>query len=869
MPKYRQNRHSRRIRRIRQKSRFVGTPASSSIALWRNFAKITILAEFAGFAKISASSVPLSRAQSLFGKILPKSPFSPNSPDSSKSPLRRYPIWSSITPWRNFSKIAILAEFAGFARIAASSVPLSRAQSLFGKISPKSPFSPHSPDSSQSPLRRYPYLELNRSLAKFRQNRHSRRIRRIRQNRRFVGTPISSSIALWRNFAKIAILAEFAGFAKIAASSVPLSRAQSLFGKISPKSPFSPNSPDSSKSPLRRYPYLELNRSLAKYRQNRHSRRICRIRQNRRFVGTPMWSSIVLWQNFAKIAILAEFAGFAKIAASSVPLSRAQSLFGKISPKSPFPPNSPDSSKSPLRRYPYLELNRSLAKFLQNRHSRQIRRIRQNRRFVGTPISSSIALCKISPKSPFSPNSPDSSKSPLRRYPYLELNHSLAKFRQNRHSRRIRRIRHNRRFVGTPISSSIAPWRNFAKIAILAEFTGFAKIAASSVSPSRAQSLFGKISPKSPFSPNSPDSPKSPLRRYPYLELNRSLAKFRQNHHSRRIRRIRQNRRFVGTPIWSSIAPWRNIAKIAILAEFAGFAKIAASSVPLSGAQSLFGKISPKSPFSPNSPDSPKSPLRRYPYLELNRSLAKYRQNRHSRRIRRIRQNRRFVGTPIWSSIVLWQNFAKIAILAEFAGFAKIATSSVPLSRAQSLLGKISPKSPFSPNSPDSSKSPLRRYPYLKLNRSLAKFRQNRHSRRIRQNRRFVGTPISSSIALWRNIAKIAILAEFAGFAKIAASSVPLSGAQALFGKISPKSPFSLNSPDSPKSPLRRYPYLELNCSLAKYRQNCHSRRIRRIRFDLWRNFVKIAKFAIACISGHISLGSRCCIVLDMREPVD
>ena len=134
------------------------------------------------------------------------------------------------------------------------------------------------------------------------------------------------------------------------------------------------------------------------------------------------------------------------------------------------------------------------------------------------------------------------------------------------------------------------------------------------------------------------------------------------------------------------------------------------------------------------------------------------------------------------------------------------------------------------------------------------KFRQNRHSRRIRwirRNRRFVGTPISSSIALWPNFAKIAILAEFTGFAKIAASSVPLSRAQSLFGEISPKSPFS---PDLPKSPLRRYPYLELNRSLAKFRQNRHSRQIRRIRFDLWRNFVKIAKFAVVCISGHISL---------------
>ena len=490
------------------------------------------------------------------------------------------------------------------------------------------------------------------------------------------------------------------------------------------------------------------------------------------------------------------------------------------------------------------------------------------------------------PKSPFSPNSQDSPKSPLRQYPYLELNHSLARYRQNCHSRRIRQ---NRSFVGTPISSSITLWQNFAKIAILAEFAGFAKIAASSVPLSRAESLFGKILPKSPFSPNSQDSPKSPLRQYPYLELNHSLARYRQNCHSRQIRRIRQNRRFVGTPISSSITLWQNFAKIAKIAILAKFAKIAASSVPLSRAQSLFGKILPKSSFSPNSPDSPKSPLRPYPYLELNHSLAKYRQNCHSRQIRRIRQNRRFVGTPISSSITLWQNFAKIAILAEFAGFAKIrrfvgtpisssitlwrniakiailaefagfagfakiAASSVPLSRAQSLFGEISPKSPFSPNSPDSSKSPLRRYNYLELNHSLAKFRQNRHSRPIRQNRRFVGTPISSSITLWRNNAKIAILAEFSGFVIIAASSVPLSRAQSLLGEISPKSPFSPNSPDSPKSPLRLYPYLELNRSLAKFRQNRHSRLIRRIQFDLWRNFVKIAKFAIACISGHIS----------------
>ena len=250
----RQNRHSRRIRRIRQNRRFVGTPILSSIDLRQNFVKIAILAEFTGFVKIAALSVPLSRAQSIFGKISSISPFSPNSPDSSKSPLCRYPNLDLNRSLAKSVKIAILAKFAGFVKIAASSVPLSRAQSLFGKISSKSPFLPNSPDSSKSPLCRYPHLELNRSLAKS---------------------------------VKIAILAKFAGFVKIAASSVPLSRAQSLFGKISSKSLFSPNSPDSSKSPLCRCPYLELNRSSAKFCQNRHSRRIRRIRQNRRFVGTP------------------------------------------------------------------------------------------------------------------------------------------------------------------------------------------------------------------------------------------------------------------------------------------------------------------------------------------------------------------------------------------------------------------------------------------------------------------------------------------------------------------------------------------------------------------------------------------------------
>ena len=200
-----------------------------------------------------------------------------------------------------------------------------------------------------------------------------RSISRIRQNRCFDGTPISNSIALC---------------------------------KILSKSPFSP---DSSKSPLRRYPYLELNRSLVKFLQIRHSCRIRRNRRNCRFVSTPFSSSIALRRNFVKIAILIL---------------------------------SPDSSKSPLCLYPYLELNRSSAKF---RHYRQIHRICQNRHFVGTPISSSIALRRNSSKSPFSPNLPDSSKSPLRWYPHLELNHSMAKF---------------------------------VKIAILVEIAGFIKISA-------------------------------------------------------------------------------------------------------------------------------------------------------------------------------------------------------------------------------------------------------------------------------------------------------------------------------------------------------------------------------------------------------
>ena len=82
------------------------------------------------------------------------------------------------------------------------------------------------------------------------------------------------------------------------------------------------------------------------------------------------------------------------------------------------------------------------AKFRQIRHSCRIRRIRQNRHFVGTLLSSSFALIsifgEISSNSSFSPNSPDSSKSLLCRYPSLEL-----------------------------IRSNLDFWRNFVKFAIL------------------------------------------------------------------------------------------------------------------------------------------------------------------------------------------------------------------------------------------------------------------------------------------------------------------------------------------------------------------------------------------------------------------
>ena len=58
--------------------------------------------------------------------------------------------------------------------------------------------------------------------------------------------------------------------------------------------------------------------------------RIRRIHQNCCFDSTPLLTSFALWQNFVKFVILA---------ASSVPLSQAHSLFGETSSKLPFPSN--------------------------------------------------------------------------------------------------------------------------------------------------------------------------------------------------------------------------------------------------------------------------------------------------------------------------------------------------------------------------------------------------------------------------------------------------------------------------------------------------------------------------------------------------
>ena len=62
---------------------------------------------------------------------------------------------------------------------------------------------------------------------------------------------------------------------------------------------------------------------------------------------------------------------------------------------------------------------------------------------------------------------------------------------------------------------------------------------------------------------------------------------------------------------------------------------------------------------------------------------------------------------------------------------------------------------------------------------------------------------------------------------------------------IQTKRRFSPSSLDTSESLLRRYPSLELNRSSAKFRQICHFPS----NIDLWRSFVKISKFAIACVS--------------------
>ena len=82
--------HSHQIHQI---CCFVGTPLLSSFALWRNFIKFAMLAEF---VKIAALSEPLCPAQSLFGKLLSSSPFSANLTDSSKSQLGWYPSPSQL-----------------------------------------------------------------------------------------------------------------------------------------------------------------------------------------------------------------------------------------------------------------------------------------------------------------------------------------------------------------------------------------------------------------------------------------------------------------------------------------------------------------------------------------------------------------------------------------------------------------------------------------------------------------------------------------------------------------------------------------------------------------------------------------------------
>ena len=75
------------------------------------------------------------------------------------------------------------------------------------------------------------------NLTKFRRRGLSLRERGTDEAAILTNPANSARMVLQRKFVKFAILAKFAVFVKIAASSVPHSRAQSLFGEISSNSP--------------------------------------------------------------------------------------------------------------------------------------------------------------------------------------------------------------------------------------------------------------------------------------------------------------------------------------------------------------------------------------------------------------------------------------------------------------------------------------------------------------------------------------------------------------------------------------------------------------------------------------------------------
>ena len=164
------------------------------------------------------------------------------------------------------------------------------------------------------------------------------------------------------------------------------------------------------------------------------------------------------------------------------------------------------------------------------------------------------------------------------------------------------------------------------------------------------------------------------------------------------------------------------------------------------------GEISPKLPFLPNSPFSPNSPTFRGPSSWVNlfaliissTALAKFHQNRHFRQIRQ--HFGALLAGLIYSLLSFrqqpWRNFAKIAIFAKFAVFAKFANISGPSSWVNLFALIIS-------------------------STALAKFRQNRHFRQIRQHfgallAGLIYSLLSFRLQPWRNFAKIAIFAKFA-----------------------------------------------------------------------------------------------------------